>query len=211
MSTAKIRARASREPRPRKPNATKRKRSSRASRRGPAWSLGIALAAIGVVALMLLVSRSPRSQEGAGAQAPAFTLTSTTGDTVSLADLRGRDVLLYFNEGVGCDACFYQMVELERNAAKLSVSGLSVVPIVVNPASQVSEAMGWFGLTTPFLIDADLSVSSAYGVIGTGMHANLPGHSFVLVDGSGRIAWRRDYPSMFVSTDRLLADIGSAI
>jgi hypothetical protein len=42
------------------------------------------------------------------------------------------------------------------------------------------------------------------------MHANLPGHSFILVDGSGRIAWGGDYPSMFVTTDKLLSDIGSA-
>ena len=158
---------------------------------------------------MLLASRSPRFGEGTGAEAPAFTLASTAGDTVSLSDFRGRDVLLYFSEGVGCDSCFYQMAELEKNAAKLSASGLAVVPIVVNPAGLVRAEMERFGLTTPFLIDSDESVSNAYGVVGTGMHANLPGHSFVLVDDSGRIAWRGDYPSMFVNTNQLVSDIGS--
>lgn len=161
------------------------------------------------VAVMLLASRSPRFGEGIGAKAPAFTLASTAGGSVSLADFRGKDVLLYFSEGVGCDTCFYQMQDLEQNAAKLSANGLTVLPIVVNPADQVQAELGRFGLTTPFLIDADGSVSSSYGVVGTGMHANLPGHSFILVDGSGRIAWRGDYPSMFVTTDRLLADMGS--
>lgn len=159
---------------------------------------------------MLLASRSPRSFEGDGGKAPAFTLASTAGRDVSLSDLRGQDVLLYFSEGVGCDSCFYQMAELEDEAATLSASGLSVVPIVVNPADQVIAEMNRFGLTTPFLIDTDRTVSNAYGAVGTGMHADLPGHSFVLVDGSGRIAWRGDYPSMFVSTDQLLSDIGSA-
>jgi hypothetical protein len=42
------------------------------------------------------------------------------------------------------------------------------------------------------------------------MHANLPGHSFVLVDASGRIRWRGDFPSMYVSTNELLADMGFA-
>ncbi|HEX6581791.1 MAG TPA: peroxiredoxin family protein [Actinomycetota bacterium] len=187
-----------------------RKRSSRGSRWPSAWSLGIGVAVIGAVTAMLLASRSPGSSEGAGDEAPAFTLASTAGDPVSLADYRGQDVLLYFSEGAGCDSCFYQMADLEDNAAKLSASGLSVVPIVVNPADQVLAEMGRFGLTTPFLIDADRSVSDAYGVVGTGMHADLPGHSFVLVDGSGRIAWRGDYPSMFVSADQLLSDIGAA-
>jgi peroxiredoxin len=158
---------------------------------------------------MLLASRSPRLGEGVGAQAPTFTLPSTGEGSVSLADFRGKDVLLYFSEGVGCDMCFYQMRELEQNATQLSASGLTVLPIVVNPADQVRAELDRFALTTPFLIDADKSVSEAYGVLGTGMHENLPGHSFILVDGSGAIAWRGDYPSMFVKTDQLLADIGS--
>ena len=208
MGTTKIRPRTTRSARPARRRAT-RKRSSRGSRWPSAWSLGIGVAVIGVVAATLLASRSPRSSGGAGGEAPAFTLASTAGGAVSLADFRGYDVLLYFNEGVGCDSCFYQMTELERNPGKLSASGLSVVPIVVNPVDQVLAEMGRFGLTTPFLIDTDRTVSNAYGVVGTGMHANLPGHSFVLVDGSGRIAWRGDYPSMFVTTDQLLSDIGS--
>ncbi len=159
---------------------------------------------------MLLASRSPRFGEGVGAQAPTFMLPTTGEGSVSLADFRGKEVLLYFSEGVGCDTCFYQMRELEQNATKLASHGLTVLPIVVNPADQVRAELERFGLTTPFLIDADESVSDAYGVLGTGMHENLPGHSFILVDGSGRIAWRGDYPSMFVKTDRLLSDIGSA-
>jgi len=85
-----------------------------------------------------------------------------------------------------------------------------VLPIVVNRADQVGSELNRFGLRTPFLIDADESVSDAYGVLGRGMHENLPGHSFILVDASGRIAWRGDYPSMFIATDQLLSDIGSA-
>jgi peroxiredoxin len=127
-----------------------------------------------------------------------------------LADFGGKEVLLYFSEGVGCDTCFYQMRELEENATKLSADGLTVLPIVVNPADQVRAELSRFGLTTPYLIDADESVSDAYGVLGTGMHENLPGHSFYLADSRGRIAWRGGYPSMFVATDQLLSSIRSA-
>lgn len=159
---------------------------------------------------MLLSSRSPGFGEGVGSQAASFTLPTTAGGSVSLADFRGKDVLLYFSEGVGCDACFYQMAELERDASKLSAAGLTVVPIVMNPASQVQAEMTRFGISTPFLIDGNGAVSKAYGAIGTGMHSNLPGHSFILVDGRGKIVWRGDFPSMSVSTDKLLSDIGSA-
>jgi peroxiredoxin len=166
---------------------------------------------VAVVGLMLLAARSPRFGRGVGTQAPSFTLPTTANGSVSLSSFGGKDVLLYFSEGVGCDTCFYQMRDLEQNAEKLSADGLTVLPIVVNPADQVRTELDRFGLTTPFLIDADEHVSTAYGVIGTGMHENLPGHSFILVDGSGKIAWRGDYPSMFVTTDELLTDIGTDV
>jgi peroxiredoxin len=114
-------------------------------------------------------------------------------------------VLLYFNEGVGCDACFYQMVELEKHADRFAAAGIDLVPVVANPAEAVAPELQRFGLATPYLIDQDTSVSAAYGMLGKGMHANLPGHGFVLVDAGGRIRWSREYPSMFVSADDLLA------
>lgn len=171
------------------------------------------LGVVAVIAGMLYFGRSPGGgarTTATGGQAPAFTLTSTDGSSVSLSDYRGRDVILYFNEGVGCDACFYQMAELEKNGQQLAAKGLTVLPIVVNPPDDVRREIARFGLRTPFLIDASEQVSNAYGVVGTGMHANLPGHSFVLVDGSGRIRWQRDYPSMFVSANQLLNDMGFA-
>jgi peroxiredoxin len=116
-------------------------------------------------------------------------------------------VLLYFNEGVGCDACFYQMVELEQSADRLAAAGVEVVPIVANPAEAVLPELQRFGLVTPYLIDEGTSVSQAYGMLGQGMHANLPGHGFVLVDREGALRWKMEYPSMFVSADDLLAAV----
>jgi peroxiredoxin len=126
---------------------------------------------------------------------------------VSLADYRGGDVLLFFNEGVGCDACFYQMLDLQKNTRTFENAGVSVVPIVANPANQVRQEMDRFGVSTPYLIDADTSISQAYGMLGNGMHANLPGHGFVLVDSSGRIRWSKEFPSMYVSSSDLLAQL----
>ena len=139
--------------------------------------------------------------------APGFTLASTAGAPVSLSDYRGQDVLLYFNEGVGCDACFYQMAELEQNGPELADAGLTVLPVVANSADQTRGELSRFGIRTPYLIDEGTQVSQAYGMLGQGMHANLPGHGFVLVDGSGRIRWKMEYSSMYVSTKDLLADL----
>jgi len=159
-----------------------------------------------VVAMLAIAGRTPPSG-GRSGDAPGFTLASTAGGQVSLAEHQGRDVLMYFNEGVGCDACFYQMVELEQNADQLAEAGLTVLPIVANTADQTRVELSRFGISTPYLIDTGTEVSQAYGMLGQGMHANLPGHGFVLVDGSGQIRWKMEYPSMYVSTEDLLSDV----
>ena len=165
-----------------------------------------AVATLGVVGFLYLGGRPEAASQATGV-APAFSLPSTDGGQVSLADYQGGDVLLYFNEGVGCDACFYQMLDLQKNAGAFENAGISVVPIVANPAGQVRQEMTRFGIATPYLIDANTTVSQAYGMLGNGMHANLPGHGFVLVDGAGQIRWVKEFPSMYVASSDLLAQL----
>ena len=199
------------DPRPKqRPTPPARRRpSGRRRGEGPSWGLLAVIAGVGLVLFFYFGSRSARPSGGtvAARRAPTFTLASTTGGNVSLSDYAGKKVLLYFSEGIGCDACFYQMVDLEKNAKQLSDAGITVLPIVMNPVDQVRSEEQRFGLSTPFLVDADGSVSKAYGVLCKGMHANLPGHSFVLIDGLGRIRFQKEYPSMYVSTADLLSSL----
>ena len=62
------------------------------------------------------------------------------------------------------------------------------------------------GVRTPFLLD-DAAVSKAYGTIGKGMHAELPGHGFVLIDKTGKQRWYGEYPSMWLSPADLLKEV----
>lgn len=103
------------------------------------------------------------------------------------------------------------MADIEKNANAFDAAGVTVVPIVANSMEATQGERAKFGLTTPYLIDADTSVSSAYGMLGNGMHANLPGHGFVLIDVSGQLRWRMEYPSMFVSSADLMTAIRSAL
>jgi peroxiredoxin len=171
------------------------------------WSAA-ALAAAGLItAAVLVTSSSGALQHNIMRPAPGFTLTATNGRPVSLASYRGRDVVLYFSEGAGCDACFYQMREFEQHAAQLRSAGITIVPIVMNPASQIRPELSSFGLHAPYLIDATGSVSRAYGVLGKGMHAGLPGHGFVLIDAHGTERWYGEYPSMYLSAAGLIQQV----
>jgi peroxiredoxin len=190
--------------RTRKPPARRRRR------RGfdPSWGQLAAVAAVVAAAgFFLLGGRGSTGGAVKPTRAPGFTMASTAGGSTSLADFAGHNVLLYFNEGVGCDACFYQTVELEKAADQLAARDIELVPVVMNPIAQVQSELGRFGITTPYLIDADGNVSKAYDVLGKGMHANLPGHGFVFIDTSGRIRWQKEYPSMYASARDVLSAI----
>ena len=184
---------------------TVHERRRRAVRLG-AWSLGT-LAVIGVITFGLLSARPAITE--AGGPAPDFTLAASDGTTVSLADYRGKPVILYFNEGAGCDSCIAQMAEIEKNP-KFAEGGLTVLPIVMNSAEQINPERARFGITAPFLID-DGAVSDAYGVLGTGMHEGLPGHGFVLVGPDGAQLWKGDYPSMWLAPDDLYDEVTSRL
>lgn len=105
-------------------------------------------------------------------------------------------MVLYFSEGAGCQSCIVQMRELEKKASELAEANITVLPIVMNTRDQIVRDMGLnVGVITPFLLD-DGTVSQAYGTLGNGMHAGLPGHSFVLIDTEGQQRWYGEYPSM---------------
>lgn len=102
----------------------------------------------------------------AGDRAPDFTATTTTGKTISLADLHGRNVILYFypkDDTPGCtkEACGFrdQWANFERvNAVVLGVSTDSL-----KSHQKFTEK---FNLPFPLLADEDQQIVTAYGVWG---------------------------------------------
>jgi peroxiredoxin Q/BCP len=153
-------------------------------------------------------------QPGKGSAAPAFTLTSATGQQVSLSDFRGKNVLLYFQEGLTCQPCWNQISDLEHNEPALKTAGIdAVVSITTDPANLLSHKVGDEKLSTPVLSDPTVQVSRAYNANRYGMMGDMrDGHSFVLVGPNGTISWRADYGgapdyTMFLPTKQIIADL----
>jgi peroxiredoxin len=194
------------------------------------WIIGGAgIATLAIVGLYLVFQSSPgkhgamagRSgfthvvgEPGAGSAAPTFTLTSGTGGQVSLTAFRGRNVLLYFQEGLSCQPCWDQIKDLEQNQAALKTAGVdAVVSITTDPANLIGQKAADEKLTTPVLSDPSLQVSQAYNANQYGMMGEMrDGHSFILVGPDGRIRWRADYGgkpayTMFLPTAKMLSDL----
>lgn len=180
-----------------------RERLARRRRTRRLVTIVLTLAVLGLVAFAL--AKAVPTSGSTAVAAPGFTLKTTAGTTVSLADYRGKPVVLYFNEGAGCASCTVQMAEIEKDAA-FQASGITVLPIVMNTAEQIVPDLQQFGVKTPYLLD-DGTTSQAYGTLGTGMHEGLPGHGFVLIDKDGIKRWFGNYPSMFVPPGDLLKEV----
>lgn len=163
-------------------------------------SLTAVLAVIGLVVAALLSARPETSSEAV--DATPFTLPMSDGSTVSLSDYAGSPVILYFNEGAGCDSCLIQMAKIEQEPG-FAEAGIEVLPIVMNTADQINADRERLGVEAPFALD-DGTVSEAYGTLGTGMHEGLPGHSFILIDADGVQRWYGNYPSMWLDPAELL-------
>ena len=147
-----------------------------------------------------------------GKQAPAFSLQDRNGKEVNLSDYRGKDVVLFFNEGVMCyPACWNQIAALgtdsELNNPK--VATLSIVNDMPAEWRQVVDKMPEIG-KEPVLFDSDSSVSKTYQVLNlpSSMHpGQKAGHTYFLVDVSGVIRWTLDDPQMAVRNKEILQQI----
>jgi peroxiredoxin len=157
-------------------------------------------------------------QPAKGELAPNIVLPSTTGKTFDLSTYRGKGVLLYFQEGIGCQPCWDQMRDF--TAAKTSFDAVGVdefVTITVNPVDLLQRKMKQENLSGLVLADTDLRVSKLYHANDFGMMGDsTDGHSFVFVDKFGVIQWRADYGgspdfTMYVPPANLLADLKVAL
>lgn len=102
------------------------------------------------------------------------------------------------------------MAQIEAQQAQFDQANITVLPIVMNTRDQITADMAANNVKTPFLLD-DGTVSTEYGTIGRGMHAGLPGHSFVVIDSQGMQRWYGEYPSMWLEPDDLLAKAQTAL
>ncbi len=101
-----------------------------------------------------------------GDAAPDFTLPDADGKPVSLADFRGRRVVVYFYPAAGTPGCTKQACDFRDNLAELNGAGLDVLGISPDKPAKLAKFRDKEGLTFPLLSDADKDVLNAWGAFG---------------------------------------------
>lgn len=102
----------------------------------------------------------------AGAAAPEFTLKDQTGASVSLVDLKGQKVILYFYPEAMTEGCTKQACDFRDNLNSLKSSGYTVVGISRDEPAKLAQFEERDGLNFSLLSDPDRAVHELYGVWG---------------------------------------------
>ena len=115
----------------------------------------------------------------AGYIAPQFTLTSTVGEEIALADYLGQPVVLNF-WATWCPPCRAEMPHFQAASVKYNGQAMILGVDQGEPASIVSDFGSALNISYPLLVDQDNSVNRSYGV------SALP--TTVLIDSKGVVA-----------------------
>jgi len=99
-----------------------------------------------------------------GDPAPDFTLPDQHGHPVTLSQLRGRTVVLYFYPKADTPGCTQQACGVRDHRADYERAGAVVVGVSPDPVARVSKFADKHQLEFPLLADEDHSVAEAYGV-----------------------------------------------
>lgn len=125
-----------------------------------AKDIGIAAFALALVGLLAYLWMSP----GGLKQAPELSFTTLDGRQVSLADLRGRPVLVTF-WATTCPGCMEEMPHLIDLYRELNPRGLEIIGVAMayDPPNQVLTVVNQRQVPYPITLDIESKAAMAFG------------------------------------------------
>jgi peroxiredoxin Q/BCP len=101
-----------------------------------------------------------------GDAAPDFTLPDQNGDEVTLSDLRGETVVVYFYPRADTPGCTTQACGIRDRGADYAGAGARVIGISPDEVGALQKFAGKYDLDFTLLADPDHAVAEAYGAWG---------------------------------------------
>ena len=127
-----------------------------------------------------------------GDTAPDFTLPDQNGDELTLSDLRGETVVLYFYPRADTPGCTTQACGVRDHREQYDAAGARVIGISPDTVQDVKKFADKFDLDFTLLADADHSVADKYG---TWVEKSMYGKKYMgvqratfVIDADGKIA-----------------------
>ena len=166
----------------------------------------VATPLIALVCFMLALTVSAKSFFKTGEKAPSFTLTSITGDTLSLDSLKGKVIVLGLFHI--CEPCMMQGSNLQK--VYEATQGKNVAVVGVNSSGDSKKAVTDFltqfpmKITYPYLLDPKKTTDKLYG-----------GGRFIpnvyIIDTDGVIRWQRVGNMDLAGSEVILAEVDTLL
>jgi peroxiredoxin Q/BCP len=127
-----------------------------------------------------------------GTTAPDFTLPDQDDEKVTLSDLRGKPVVLYFYPKADTPGCTTQACGIRDHSTDYEEAGAVVVGVSPDPVSSVKKFHDKQSLNFTLLADEDHAVCDLYGVWG---EKSMYGRTYFgamrstfIIDADGQVA-----------------------
>lgn len=101
-----------------------------------------------------------------GDPAPDFTLPDAEGNLISLSNLRGQRVVLYFYPRDNTPGCTKEACGFRDAYAEYQARGIHILGVSADDARSHQKFAQKFRLPFPLLVDEGAKVATAYGVFG---------------------------------------------
>src|SRR5216684_4779637 len=155
------------------------------------FAIFAALIAVLVAAIVLRASRTGEKAPSLGTPAPDFTLNTQDGKSLSLRDLRGKWVVLYFYPKDFTSGCTVEARNFQRDLAQFELKNAVILGVSSQDENSHQKFCAKEGLHFKLLADTNYQVSSAYdSLLNLGIGKLSARHTF-LIDPDGVV--RKNY------------------
>ncbi len=147
-----------------------------------------------------------------GKTAPDFTLSDMNGKSYTLSSLKGKKVVLFFNEGIMCYPACWDQVAAFGSDPDFNTKDVVTLSITVDAPQSWTEAITKMPdlAKATILSDQNRTVSREYSVLSlpSSMHKGLyPGHTYFVIDRTGVIRFALDDPQMAIRNQQILSEV----
>ena len=153
--------------------------------------------------------RAVSEMPAVGADAPGFSLTTNEGKQASLADFKGKWVVLYFYPKDFTGGCTLEAHNFQRDLAKYDAVNAVILGVSVDTAESHKSFCAKEGLNFKLLSDADAKVSEQYGSTMEYNGVKLSARHTFIVDPKGKIAKVFDKVNPTVHSEEVLSALAS--
>lgn len=168
----------------------------------------------------LLFKSSPQNQSSAaagsliGKSIPDIRLSDRDGKIYTAADFKGKNTVLFFNEGLMCYPACWNQIAAFGSDERFNSDQIQAISVVVDSASDWQRAIAQMPqlakATTMFDVNANASRQLGLLTMASSMHrGSLPGHTYIVLDKDAVVRYVFDDPNMAIANDMLFGKIGA--